>query len=48
MTTEASIEIVRMEMIIANDNNIGISKVKYAASIFNPTNVRTKANPIFR
>lgn len=48
ITTEARIEISRMEIIIASDNNIGISKLKNAASIFKPTNVRTKARPIFK
>jgi hypothetical protein len=48
INTEANIETISIEIIIPRETNIGISKWKNEASIFNPTKVRTKASPTFR
>jgi hypothetical protein len=46
--TEAKIDIIRIEIIIPREITIDISKWKNEASIFSPTNVRTKARPTLR
>jgi hypothetical protein len=48
MNTEARTDISRIEIIIASESSIGISKWKNEASILIPTNVRTKASPVLR